>query len=134
LSSTGNISTTIGNIYTGSDTCKLEPTGNGYFDGTVMCNSGLIIGDPAVSPPICSILSSSAITTQSTINAGGNIATDGNMSSVGSISVGTTLSAGGTISTVGNIAASARTITGKTLAITVAITRTSGRLRDVQPP
>ena len=72
----------------------------------------------------CTILGlSGAITTQSSINAGGNIASDGNISSLGSISAGTTLSAGGTISTSGNITASAGTITGKTLAIT----GTSGR-------
>ncbi|MFM7982610.1 MAG: hypothetical protein ACKPKO_25135, partial [Candidatus Fonsibacter sp.] len=120
-----------GNIIVGSysgptgwtDKCKFEPTSDGYFDGTVRCNRGMFIGDPAVSPSRCSILSSDAIISQSTIHVVGTIATDGNISSVGSISVGATLSAGGTISTVGNITASAGTITGKTLAIT----GTSGR-------
>ncbi|MFM7988221.1 MAG: hypothetical protein ACKPKO_53800, partial [Candidatus Fonsibacter sp.] len=103
LSSTGNISTTSGNISTGSDKCKFEPTGNGYFDGTVRCKGGLNVGDPAISPAKCTILGlRGAITTQSSINAGGNIATDGNISYLGSISAGTTLSAGGTISTSGN--------------------------------
>ncbi|MFM7987875.1 MAG: hypothetical protein ACKPKO_52040, partial [Candidatus Fonsibacter sp.] len=97
---------------------SISTTGTGNFDGTVRCKSGLNIGDPAVSPPRCSISSSGAITTQTTIDAVGNITSSGNMSSVGSISVGTTLSAGGTISTVGNKTASAGTITGRSLAIT----------------
>ncbi|MFM7981348.1 MAG: hypothetical protein ACKPKO_18730, partial [Candidatus Fonsibacter sp.] len=68
--------------------------------------------DPAISPAKCTILGlSGAITTQSTINAGGNIATDGNISSLGSISAGTSLSAGGTISTPGHIIATGN-ITG----------------------
>ncbi|MFM7982762.1 MAG: hypothetical protein ACKPKO_25910, partial [Candidatus Fonsibacter sp.] len=82
------------------------PTGNGYFDGTVVrCKGGLAIGDPAVSHARCSILSSGAITTQTTIYVGGAITSSGSISPVGSISAGTTLSAGGTISTVGNITA-----------------------------
>ncbi|MFM7980549.1 MAG: hypothetical protein ACKPKO_14650, partial [Candidatus Fonsibacter sp.] len=60
---------TDGNIIVGSfsgptgwtDKCKFEPSGNGYFAGAVRCKSGLIIGDPAVSPPRCSILSSGDI-------------------------------------------------------------------------
>ncbi|MFM7986844.1 MAG: hypothetical protein ACKPKO_46775, partial [Candidatus Fonsibacter sp.] len=92
-SSTGNISTTSGDISTGSDKCKFEPTGNGYFDGTVRCKGGLNVGDPTISPAKCTILGlSGAITTQSSINAGGNIASDGNISFLGSISAGTTLS------------------------------------------
>ncbi|MFM7980120.1 MAG: hypothetical protein ACKPKO_12470, partial [Candidatus Fonsibacter sp.] len=74
LFSTGNISTTSGNISTGSDTCKFEPTGNGYFDVTVRCKGGLHVGDPATSLSKCTMLGlSGAITTQSSINAGGNI-------------------------------------------------------------
>ncbi|MFM7983480.1 MAG: hypothetical protein ACKPKO_29560, partial [Candidatus Fonsibacter sp.] len=57
----------------------------------------------------------------------GHITAQGNISSVGSINAGTTLSASGTISTIGNIIASAKTITGRSLAIT----GTSGR---PQPP
>ncbi|MFM7987566.1 MAG: hypothetical protein ACKPKO_50455, partial [Candidatus Fonsibacter sp.] len=114
---------TSGHISTGSDKCKLEPTSNGYFDGTVRYKSGMIIGEPAVSPPRCSISSAGALTTQTTIDAVGNITSQGNISSLGSISAGTTLSASGTISTSRNITASAGAITGKTLAIT----RTSGR-------
>ncbi|MFM7981648.1 MAG: hypothetical protein ACKPKO_20255, partial [Candidatus Fonsibacter sp.] len=65
----------------------------------------------------CSISSTGAITSQTTIDVVGHITSQGHISSVGSISVGTTLSAGGTISTVGNITASAGTITGRNLAI-----------------
>ena len=72
---------TNGNIIVGSysgptgwtDKCKFEPTGNGYFDGTVRCKSGLAIGDPAVSLARCSILSSGAIIAQRTIDVVGNI-------------------------------------------------------------
>ncbi|MFM7987738.1 MAG: hypothetical protein ACKPKO_51345, partial [Candidatus Fonsibacter sp.] len=82
LASTGNISTISGNISTGSDKCKFEPTGNGFFDGTVRCKGGLNVGDFAISLAKCTILGlSGAITTQSSINVGGNIATDGNVSS-----------------------------------------------------
>ncbi|MFM7979861.1 MAG: hypothetical protein ACKPKO_11150, partial [Candidatus Fonsibacter sp.] len=38
--SVGLLSTT-GNISTGSDNCKFEPTCNGYFDGTIRCKGGL---------------------------------------------------------------------------------------------
>ena len=71
---------TNGNIIEGSysgptgwtDKCKFEPTGDGYFDGTVRCKSGLSIGDSAVSPARCSKSSTGAITSQTTIDAVGN--------------------------------------------------------------
>ncbi|MFM7978605.1 MAG: hypothetical protein ACKPKO_04755, partial [Candidatus Fonsibacter sp.] len=99
--------TSLGNLTAGS----ISTTGTGNFDGTVRCKSGLNIGDPAVSPPRCSITSIGALTTQTTIDAVGNITSQGNISSICSISIGTTLSAVGIISTMGNIIASAGTIT-----------------------
>ncbi|MFM7980129.1 MAG: hypothetical protein ACKPKO_12515, partial [Candidatus Fonsibacter sp.] len=52
---------TNGNIIVGSlsgptgwtDTCKFEPTGNGYCVGTVRCQGGLNIGDIAISLATC---------------------------------------------------------------------------------
>ncbi|MFM7981963.1 MAG: hypothetical protein ACKPKO_21855, partial [Candidatus Fonsibacter sp.] len=69
LASTGNVSTTSGNISYGS----ISTTGTGNFDGYVRCKSGLNIGDPAVSPSRCSISSTGAITSQATVYVVGNI-------------------------------------------------------------
>ena len=96
-----------------AETASISQKGNGYFDGTVRCKSGLNVDDPAILPIICAILSSGAIVSQSTISAIGIISANGDISSVGSISAGTAFGAGGTISTVGNITASAGTISGK---------------------
>ena len=93
-----------------AETASISQKGNGYFDGTVRCKSGLNVDDPAILPIICAILLSGAIVSQSTITAIGNISANGDISSVGSISVGTAFGAGGTISAVGNITASAGTI------------------------
>ncbi len=61
LKTNGNI---IVGLYSGptgwTDKCKFDPTGNGYFDGTVRCKDGLNVGDLATSPPNCTISSSGA--------------------------------------------------------------------------